>query len=45
MHRLHALTRYTVQGEVILILDDGSEHHLKNPGDVVVQRGTMHAWR
>lgn len=28
-----------------MILDDGSETHLKNPGDTVIQKGTMHAWR
>ncbi len=32
-----------VSGEIWLELDDG-EVHLK-PGDSVVQRGTMHAWR
>lgn len=26
-------------------MEDGSETHLKNPGDTVVQKGTMHAWR
>ena len=30
-------------GEVALVLDDGSETPLR-PGDVVVQRGTDHAW-
>lgn len=25
-------------------MEDGTEHHLKNPGDTVVQRGTLHAW-
>ncbi|KAF7339499.1 Cupin-2 domain-containing protein [Mycena sanguinolenta] len=35
----------SVQGELILIMDDGSETHLKNPGDTVIQKGTMHAWR
>lgn len=32
-----------ISGEIWLELDDG-EVHLK-PGDCVVQRGTMHAWR
>jgi len=32
-----------LQGEIFLELDEG-EVHLK-PGDVVVQRGTRHAWR
>jgi len=34
-----------VSGEVILIFPDGTETHLKNPGDTVVQRGTNHAWK
>lgn len=34
-----------MQGELVLIMDDGSETHLKNPGDTVIQKGTMHAWR
>ncbi|KAG6842238.1 hypothetical protein C0991_000208 [Blastosporella zonata] len=33
------------EGELILITEDGTETHLKNPGDTVVQKGTMHAWR
>jgi quercetin dioxygenase-like cupin family protein len=50
VRRLSALNRasanvVSVQGELVLILDDGSETHLKNPGDTVVQRGTIHAWR
>lgn len=32
-------------GELVLLMEDGSETHLKNPGDTVVQKGTMHAWR
>jgi hypothetical protein len=35
----------TVSGELVLIMDNGEEYHLKNPGDTVVQRGTLHAWR
>lgn len=35
----------TVQGILILMLDDGTEKVLDKPGDVVIQRGTMHAWR
>lgn len=34
-----------VQGELVLIMEDGSEKHLKNPGDTVVQKGTIHGWR
>ncbi len=35
---------YVVSGRVVLELDDGSKTEL-NPNDVVVQSGTMHAWR
>lgn len=35
----------SVHGELILITEDGVEKHLKNPGDTVVQKGTLHAWR
>ncbi|KAL1738349.1 hypothetical protein HDZ31DRAFT_18872, partial [Schizophyllum fasciatum] len=35
--------RAAVAGEAILLMDDGSETHLKNPGDTVIQRGAMHA--
>ncbi len=43
MHRTKTLDYVVViEGEIMLILDN-SEVTLK-PGDVVVQRGTMHAW-
>ena len=43
MHRTKTLDYVVViEGEMVLILDD-SEVTLK-PGDVVVQRGTDHAW-
>ncbi|KAF8905545.1 hypothetical protein CPB84DRAFT_1676512 [Gymnopilus junonius] len=46
MHRTCSLDyNILVLGEVILINEDGTEKHLKNPGDVVIQKGTMHAWR
>ncbi|KAJ7630903.1 hypothetical protein FB45DRAFT_916877 [Roridomyces roridus] len=46
MHRTVSLDyNILVHGELILSLDDGSEVHLKNPGDVVVIKGSMHAWR
>ncbi|KAI0032747.1 hypothetical protein K488DRAFT_49193, partial [Vararia minispora EC-137] len=46
MHRTTSIDlNILIQGEVILILDDGSETHLKNPGDTVIQRGTLHAWK
>jgi hypothetical protein len=38
--RLHA-----VSGRLILMMEDGSEYLLDRPGDVVIQKGTMHAWR
>jgi len=46
MHRTTSLDyNILVQGELIMITDDGSETHLRNPGDTVIQKGTMHAWR
>lgn len=26
-------------------MEDGSETLIENPGDVVIQRGTVHAWK
>lgn len=44
MHRTESVDYGIVlEGEMTLILDDGSRTDL-NPGDVVVQRGTDHAW-
>jgi quercetin dioxygenase-like cupin family protein len=44
MHRTETIDYGIVlDGEMILVLDDGSETPLR-PGDVVVQRGTDHAW-
>lgn len=44
MHRTESVDYGIVlEGEITLVLDDGSETHLK-AGDVVVQRGTDHAW-
>lgn len=34
-----------VSGKLILMMEDGSEYLLDQPGDVVIQKGTMHAWR
>lgn len=43
MHRTESIDYGIVlSGEIVLLLDD-SEVHLKE-GDVVVQRGTVHAW-
>jgi quercetin dioxygenase-like cupin family protein len=44
MHRTESVDYgIMLSGEVHLVLDDGSETRLL-PGDVVVQRGTDHAW-
>jgi len=44
MHRTNSIDYGIVlQGEIDLELDDGAIKHL-HAGDVVVQRGTMHAW-
>lgn len=44
-HRTQSLDYGIVlEGEMIIDLDDGSSTHLKR-GDIVIQRGTMHAWR
>lgn len=45
MHRTQSLDYGIVlDGEIIMILDSGEEHHLKR-GDVAVQRATFHAWK
>ncbi|TFK41198.1 hypothetical protein BDQ12DRAFT_720891 [Crucibulum laeve] len=44
MHRTSSLD-YNILRELILITEDGVEKHLKNPGDTVVQKGALHAWR
>lgn len=44
MHRTATIDyAIVIEGEIVLILDDGKEVVLK-PGEVVVQRGTDHAW-
>lgn len=27
------------------MMEDGTETHLKNPGDTVIMRGGLHAWK
>lgn len=45
MHRTNSLDYgIVISGELELELDDG-EKTLLHPGDIVVQRGTMHLWR
>jgi quercetin dioxygenase-like cupin family protein len=44
MHRTESLDfGIVLEGETWLLLDDGSQTRV-GPGDVVVQRGTNHAW-
>ncbi|KAF7310875.1 Cupin-2 domain-containing protein [Mycena chlorophos] len=46
MHRTNSLDyNILLEGELELIMEDGSRTHLKAPGDSVVMRGGMHAWR
>ncbi|EPQ60674.1 hypothetical protein GLOTRDRAFT_109082 [Gloeophyllum trabeum ATCC 11539] len=46
MHRSSSVDyNILIQGELTLVLEDGAETHLKNPGDVVIQKGTNHLWR
>ncbi|TBU35322.1 hypothetical protein BD311DRAFT_745963 [Dichomitus squalens] len=46
MHRTSSLDHnILLSGKLILIMEDGSETLLEKPGDTVVQRGTIHAWR
>ncbi|KAI0735108.1 hypothetical protein C8Q76DRAFT_270891 [Earliella scabrosa] len=45
-HRTSSLDHnILITGRLILQMEDGSETLLENPGDVVVQRGTVHAWK
>ncbi|KAJ3516245.1 hypothetical protein NLJ89_g1245 [Agrocybe chaxingu] len=46
MHRTSSLDyNILISGELVLITEDGAEKHIKNPGDIVIQKGAMHAWR
>jgi hypothetical protein len=36
---------FLISGELVLMLEEGSEVVLSGPGDVVIQRNTNHAWR
>jgi len=33
-----------ISGEITVILDDGVELTIKEPGSIIVQRGTFHGW-
>ncbi|THV07745.1 hypothetical protein K435DRAFT_772575 [Dendrothele bispora CBS 962.96] len=46
MHRTSSLDyNIWVEGEAILIMEDGSETVINRPGDVVIMRGALHAWK
>jgi len=46
MHRTSSIDyNILVFGKLILMTDDGSEKLVENPGDTIVQKGNMHAWR
>ncbi|KAH8120169.1 hypothetical protein DFH11DRAFT_37950 [Phellopilus nigrolimitatus] len=46
MHRTSSVDyNALITGKLILVTDDGSETLLENPGDTVVMRGNLHAWR
>lgn len=45
MHRTQSVDYgIVIEGEIVSVLESGEETVLKR-GDVMVQRGTMHAWR
>lgn len=45
MHRTSTIDYGIVlEGELVMLLRNGQEVHLK-PGDIVIQRGTDHAWQ
>lgn len=35
---------HAVSGRMLAILEDGTEYLMDKPGDVLIQRGTMHTW-
>ena len=37
--------QFSVTGQIILVLDDGTEHLIDQPGSLVMQKGTIHAWK
>lgn len=46
MHRTSSLDyNVLIQGILVLVLEDGSETVFQTPGDVIIQRGTIHEWR
>ncbi|KAH9858132.1 hypothetical protein C2E23DRAFT_165760 [Lenzites betulinus] len=46
MHRTPSLDyNILISGKLLLVMEDGSETLADKPGDIVVQRGTIHAWK
>ncbi|KAF9507439.1 hypothetical protein BS47DRAFT_310288 [Hydnum rufescens UP504] len=46
MHRTSSIDYIIlISGELTLVLEDGSETTLTEPGSIVVQRGTLHDWK
>ncbi|KAJ3551598.1 hypothetical protein NM688_g4609 [Phlebia brevispora] len=46
MHRTSSLDyNILISGKLVLVMEDGSEELVEEPGSVVIQRGTIHAWR
>ncbi|KAI0639469.1 hypothetical protein C8Q77DRAFT_65981 [Trametes polyzona] len=46
MHRTSSLDHnILIHGKLLLVMEDGSETLIDKPGDIVTQRGTIHAWR
>ncbi|KAI0734431.1 hypothetical protein C8Q72DRAFT_391868 [Fomitopsis betulina] len=46
MHRTSSLDyNVLLAGKIVLEMEDGSETLVENVGDVVILRGTIHAWR
>ncbi|TCD62217.1 hypothetical protein EIP91_007222 [Steccherinum ochraceum] len=44
-HRTSSLDHnILISGKLVAILEDGSELVMDRPGDVLIQRGTMHTW-
>jgi len=46
MHRTTSVDfNILIEGELVLITDDGTETLFTKPGDTIIQRGTIHAWK
>ncbi|OCH96140.1 hypothetical protein OBBRIDRAFT_822446 [Obba rivulosa] len=46
LHRTSSLDyNILISGKLVLILDNGVERLFETPGDLIIQRGTIHAWR